>query len=77
MADSEEFDSFEDALSEDDYGIIISSAGELKGIFIPQEVEDRNDNIPESVVKLIINALGVNIADMLDNEDDANSKTAN
>lgn len=66
MADEEEFNSFEDALDEDDYGLIISSTGELKGIFIPEQVKDQDNYIPESVVKIVSNALGVNIADMLD-----------
>ena len=74
MADEEEFDSFEDALDVDDYGLIISSTGELKGIFIPEQVKDQDNYIPESVVKIVSNALGVNIADMLDNHNSDNDK---
>jgi len=74
MADEEEFNSFEDALDVDDYGLIISSTGELKGIFIPEQAKDQDNYIPESVVKIVSSALGVNIADMLDDHNNDNDK---
>ena len=42
---------FEDALSKDDYGLIINKNGELKGIWIPDSAEDA-DVIPQSVADL-------------------------
>jgi len=74
MADEEEFNSFEDALDVDDYGLIISSTGELKGIFIPEQAKDQDNYIPESVVKIVSSALGVNIDDMLDDHNNDNDK---
>ena len=43
--------SFDDALTKDDYGLIVSKDGELKGIWIPDGAEDA-DEIPESIVEL-------------------------
>ena len=42
---------FDDALSEDDYGLIISKDGDLKGIWIPDGADDRTE-IPEAVAAL-------------------------
>ena len=35
--------SFDDALTKDDYGLIVSKDGELKGIWIPDNAEDAED----------------------------------
>ena len=43
--------SFDDALTKDDYGLIVSKDGELKGIWIPDGAEDA-DEIPESIANL-------------------------
>ena len=43
--------SFDDALTKDDYGLIVSKDGELKGIWIPDGADDA-DEIPESIVEL-------------------------
>jgi hypothetical protein len=42
---------FDDALTKDDYGLIVSKDGQLKGIFIPDGADDA-DEIPESIVAL-------------------------
>lgn len=42
---------FDDALSNDDYGLIVGKNGELKGIWIPDGADD-GDEIPESVASL-------------------------
>ena len=39
---------FEDALEEDDFGLIIGKDGSLKGMFVPTEYEDE-DYIPEEI----------------------------
>jgi hypothetical protein len=44
--------SFDDALTKDDYGLIVSKDGELKGIWIPDGADDA-DEIPESIVALM------------------------
>ena len=33
---------FEDALEDDDFGLIIGKDGSLKGMFVPQEFEDED-----------------------------------
>ena len=43
--------SFDDALTKDDYGLIVSKDGELKGIWIPDSAEDA-DEIPQAVADL-------------------------
>jgi len=43
--------SFDDTLTKDDYGLIVSKNGELKGIWIPDGADDA-DEIPESIVQL-------------------------
>ena len=43
--------SFDDALSKDDYGLIVSKDGELKGIWIPDGAKD-GDEIPQAVADL-------------------------
>jgi hypothetical protein len=42
---------FDDALTKDDYGLIVSKDGELKGIWIPDGAEDA-DEIPQPVAEL-------------------------
>tara|TARA_B110000503_G_scaffold136139_1_gene217969 strand:+ start:502 stop:726 length:225 start_codon:yes stop_codon:yes gene_type:complete len=42
---------FDDALTKDDYGLIVGKNGELKGIWIPDGADDA-DEIPESVAIL-------------------------
>jgi len=34
--------SFEDALGNDDFGLIIDKDGNLKGLFVPDNVDDEN-----------------------------------
>jgi len=41
---------FEDALEDDDWGIIISKKGKLKGMFIPEG--DEETDVPEVIVKM-------------------------
>jgi hypothetical protein len=42
---------FDDALTKDDYGLIVSKDGQLKGIWIPDGADDA-DEIPQAVVEL-------------------------
>jgi hypothetical protein len=43
--------SFDDALTKDDYGLIISKDGQLKGVWIPDGADDA-DQIPQAVAEL-------------------------
>lgn len=49
--------SFEKALEEDDWGLIIGSDGSLKGLFIPEGADE--DIVPESIVNLCKQVFGV------------------
>jgi len=51
--------SFDDSLTKDDYGLIVSKDGELKGIFIPDGADDA-DEIPESIVALCSQYFNIN-----------------
>ncbi len=51
--------SFDDSLTKDDYGLIVSKDGELKGIFIPDGADDA-DEIPESIVALCSRYFNIN-----------------
>jgi hypothetical protein len=55
---------FEEALTDNDYGLIISKDGELKGIFIPDTLEE--EEVPTSIVKLCMEYFGIDI--VADNE---------
>lgn len=49
--------SFDDALDEDDFGLIISSTGELKGIWLPEGKDE--DDVPDKVASLLITHFGI------------------
>lgn len=51
---------FEDALDEDDYGMIIGRDGRLKGLFIP-DVMEKEDYIPEEIVQILHRVYGINL----------------
>ena len=50
---------FEDALEDDDWGLIISSSGELKGLFIPEGKEE--EDVPESIVNMCVRVFGIDV----------------
>ena len=63
---SDEYVKFEDALTEDDYGLIIDGqSGELKGLWMPKGKED--EPIPDTIVDLCIHVFGI---DPNDEEDE-------
>jgi len=51
--------SFEEALHEDDWGLIISSEGKLKGLFIPEGKDE--ELVPESIVYICEKYFGVDV----------------
>lgn len=50
---------FEDALEDDDWGLIISSSGELKGLFIPDGKEE--EDVPQSIVEMCTRIFGIDV----------------
>lgn len=50
---------FEDALTDDDWGLIISSDGKLKGLFIPEGKEE--DDVPVEIVSMCSKIFGINV----------------
>jgi hypothetical protein len=48
---------FDDALDDDDFGLIISSKGELKGIWMPEGKDD--DLVPQGITEMLITLWGI------------------
>ena len=48
---------FESTLDEDDFGIIVGSDGILKGIWVPEHLE--NEQIPPGVARFMLDTFGV------------------
>jgi len=48
---------FEDALEDDDWGLIIGKNGELKGMFIPEGQDE--ELVPEIIIKICMDYFGV------------------
>jgi len=59
---------FEETLDDDDFGLIISKHGDLKGVWIPDSVSD--EEIPDVIVELCMHFFGVD-----PNDDDDPSTT--
>lgn len=54
---------FEDALGNDDFGLIIDKDGNLKGLFVPDNVDDELDFVPDSIVQILEKVYGMNMGD--------------
>ena len=52
--------SFEDSLEDTDFGLIISSEGELKGMYMPAG-KDELDYVPEEIVQILYQVYGMDI----------------
>ena len=50
---------FEYALEDDDWGLIISSDGSLKGLFIPEGKEE--EDVPPYIVKMCQRVFGIDV----------------
>ena len=48
---------FEEALEDDDWGLIIDKTGKLKGLFIPDGAD--GDDVPESIIQLCVTNFGI------------------
>ena len=51
---------FEDALDDNDFGLIIGRDGSLKGMFVPEDLEDQ-DYVPEEIMQILSKVYGLNI----------------
>ena len=60
---SHDYMGFENTLEEDDYGFILDKEGNLKGIWVPEGMED--EEVPEAIVLLIKEKWGVDPNDDL------------
>ena len=54
--------SFEDSLEDTDFGLIISAKGELKGMYIPEQMEEI-DYVPAEILQILNDVYGVEIAE--------------
>ena len=48
---------FEEALEDDDWGLIVDKTGKLKGLFIPDGADE--DDVPEEIIQLCIRYFGI------------------
>ena len=49
---------FEESLGDNDWGLIIDSSGQLKGLFVPDGSNE--DDVPESIIRVCCNQFGIN-----------------
>jgi|TARA_B110000977_G_scaffold41279_1_gene55539 hypothetical protein len=49
---------FRKSLEDTDYGLIVGADGDLKGIWVPETMEDQD--IPDAVVNLCVSKFGIN-----------------
>lgn len=66
---------FEDALEDTDFGFIVcGKTGRLKGLWIPNEMED--EPVPENIIDMCIEFFGIDPAafDEEDDDDDNNDE---
>jgi len=56
--------SFEDSLDDTDFGLIISSKGELKGMYMPEGADEEQIGfVPEEIVQILYQVYGMNITE--------------
>jgi len=55
--------SFEDALGNDDFGLIIDKDGNLKGLFVPDNIDDELEFVPDSIVQILEKVYGMDMGD--------------
>ena len=49
---------FEEYLGDSDWGLIIDSKGQLKGLFIPDGKDD--DDVPDAIIQMCITQFNIN-----------------
>ena len=52
--------SFEESLEDTDFGLIISAKGELKGMYIPEQMEEM-DYVPAEIMQILNDVYGMNL----------------
>jgi hypothetical protein len=52
---------FVDLLEDDDYGIIVGTDGEIKGVWIPRGYE--HQDVPQPIIDFCIKHFGIDITD--------------
>jgi len=57
MKDVQQEVTFEDILGDEDYGLIISGDGSLKGLWVPLASQDKP--VPDTITELCINYFGI------------------
>lgn len=53
--------SFSESLEDDDWGIIVGKDGTLKGLFIPEGMDE--EEVPEIIVQLCIDYFGIDVTE--------------
>ena len=51
---------FEESMEDDDFGLIISKTGDLKGLFVPKEYEEA-DYVPDAIVQILRQVYGITL----------------
>tara|TARA_B100000674_G_C37620975_1_gene814292 strand:- start:225 stop:425 length:201 start_codon:yes stop_codon:yes gene_type:complete len=54
--------SFEESMEDTDFGLIISAEGELKGMYIPEEM-DEMEYMPQEIMQILEDVYGMNLPD--------------
>lgn len=53
---------FEEALADDDFGLIIDKYGNLKGLYMP-EGKEADEFVPDTIVTILESVYGLNLGD--------------
>jgi hypothetical protein len=54
---------FESSMGKDDFGLIIGKNGELKGLFVPDSLDEELDFMPEAIVAILEDVYGLDMGD--------------
>ena len=54
---------FESSMGKDDFGLIIGKNGELKGLFVPESLNDELDYVPETIIAILEDVYGLDMGD--------------
>lgn len=54
---------FESVMGKDDFGLIIGKNGELKGLFVPDSLDEELDFMPETIVAILEDVYGLDMGD--------------
>jgi len=57
-----------DSLEDDDWALIINSKGDLKGVYIPHEADEKD--VPEAIVEILEQYYNIDFYDNDDNTDE-------